>query len=225
MILGVILALPSYLNYDHYIVFTNIDSFEISHFEHPPLLTSSDGSRRDGTRLLRLLPGPKDTTIQLQMYSVPLPCVETYVAISYEWATPGNGKIVIVNNNPFYVRENLWKFLCQLRSQLEHKLPLTLWADAICIDQWNIQERNHQVKLMYLIFSGAVATYSWLGDEGKDTRRLFTILNSWLCSEKIRTREDYLQPRKRLKEVAQIRARSTAAFEAFQDLHDRSYWL
>jgi hypothetical protein len=41
----------------------------------------------------------------------------------------------------------------------------TYWIDAICIDQGNLHERNHQVQMMELIYRKAESVYAWLGEE------------------------------------------------------------
>jgi hypothetical protein len=40
----------------------------------------------------------------------------------------------------------------------------TYWIDAICINQANFEERNHQVKLMRQIYSNAQSVSIWLGE-------------------------------------------------------------
>jgi hypothetical protein len=40
-----------------------------------------------------------------------------------------------------------------------------IWIDALCIDQSNAIERNHQVKQMGDIFAGAVKVIAWLGTQ------------------------------------------------------------
>ncbi|KAI1771147.1 heterokaryon incompatibility protein-domain-containing protein [Hypoxylon cercidicola] len=39
---------------------------------------------------------------------------------------------------------------------------LPLWVDAVCIDQDNLSERNHQVQLMREIYRKAAAVFSWI---------------------------------------------------------------
>jgi hypothetical protein len=41
----------------------------------------------------------------------------------------------------------------------------TLWIDAICINQRDMQERSSQVKEMGRLYSGAQCVYCWLGCE------------------------------------------------------------
>jgi hypothetical protein len=50
------------------------------------------------------------------------------------------------------------------------KTALVLWADAICIDQENDEEKSRQVKLMYEIFQNASLVVAWLGPSGPFTR-------------------------------------------------------
>lgn len=50
-----------------------------------------------------------------------------------------------------------------------------LWIDAICLNQKNIQERNHQVKQMYEIYRSARSVLVWLGANT-------ALINNWLSS-------------------------------------------
>jgi hypothetical protein len=58
------------------------------------------------------------------------------------------------------IRQNLWLALVNLR---DHRQERVLWIDAICINQMDLDERNHQVKLMAYIFSRAQEVLVWLG--------------------------------------------------------------
>lgn len=70
----------------------------------------------------------------------------SYIALSYTWgpSEPTHDFIGIA------VRENLWLFLEQMKLS---KQKQWLWIDAICIDQSNVAERNHQVQMMRSIYS------------------------------------------------------------------------
>lgn len=66
-----------------------------------------------------------------------------YEAISYRW--DGDMTNILVNDCNFQVSSSLEHFLRRLR----HKNTIrTVWADAICINQSDIQERGAQVNLM-----------------------------------------------------------------------------
>jgi hypothetical protein len=70
---------------------------------------------------------------------------------------------VLLDGKEFYVRENLWDFLQIMRLDGRWRL---FWIDAICIDQSNILERNHQVNQMSQIYSQADLVIVWLGNAG-----------------------------------------------------------
>ncbi|KAH7378654.1 heterokaryon incompatibility protein-domain-containing protein, partial [Cadophora sp. MPI-SDFR-AT-0126] len=66
----------------------------------------------------------------------------TYEALSYEWGHFKSSKEIFINGMRFFVRDNLWNALYDLREDS----PRRLWIDALCIDQQNVDERNHQVQ-------------------------------------------------------------------------------
>jgi hypothetical protein len=67
---------------------------------------------------------------------------------------------IIVDDQATTVRQNLWTFLREYRRDGHRRL---LWIDALCIDQTDLNERNHQVSIMSDIFSGAESVIAWLG--------------------------------------------------------------
>jgi hypothetical protein len=84
-----------------------------------------------------------------------------YTCLSYVWGPPEPCQTIIINGKPFVVRQNLFDFLCNVRTMVT---PTNRsWIDAICIDQANVLERNHQVQQMGLIYSKARCVYIWLG--------------------------------------------------------------
>jgi hypothetical protein len=61
------------------------------------------------------------------------------------------------------IRRNLWDFLHYLcATQAPKDGKLLVWADAVCIDQRNVGERNHQVVLMGNIYSYAKSVIAWI---------------------------------------------------------------
>ncbi|OAL02907.1 hypothetical protein IQ06DRAFT_345885 [Phaeosphaeriaceae sp. SRC1lsM3a] len=99
-----------------------------------------------------------------------------YEALSYVWGPPVFTHKIYERTSRCYVpiTENLFHALSALhkrpggsvqdRSDSLHK-PWCVWVDAVCIDQSNISERNHQVKSMAAIFSKASRVLVWLGPE------------------------------------------------------------
>ncbi|KAI1441573.1 heterokaryon incompatibility protein-domain-containing protein [Annulohypoxylon stygium] len=60
-----------------------------------------------------------------------------------------------------YVRSNLFVALKTFRDE---KKEMTMWIDALCIDQGDIEERSEQVKKMHELYLHAQNVCIWLGD-------------------------------------------------------------
>lgn len=83
-----------------------------------------------------------------------------YTAVSYTW---GSGQELIdldVDGKILRVRSNVHEMLRRLAKPGQWQ---TLWIDAICINQDDLQERNAQVRLMGTIFAKANFVLVWLG--------------------------------------------------------------
>ena len=114
----------------------------------------------DSIRLLVLLPGTEDDDVACELIHKTFASKPKYEALSYTWGDPGNVKSIRLHDFPFEVRETLYCALFHLRSKTEKRL---IWADAICIDQKNVEERSNQVRLMSFIYGRAQAVVVWLG--------------------------------------------------------------
>ena len=84
----------------------------------------------------------------------------TYTALSYHWGDTSRKRAILVNGTILSVSENLETVLRHLRLQDE---SITLWADAICIDQRDDVEKSEQVQKMRQIYSYATVVLAWLG--------------------------------------------------------------
>ncbi|GJC84255.1 heterokaryon incompatibility protein 6, OR allele [Colletotrichum liriopes] len=90
-----------------------------------------------------------------------------YEALSYVWGDTKTYKSVMINEEPFLIRESLHCALVTLRSVSERKV---LWVDAICINQGSVAERNLQVRQMNRIYADAKLVDVWLGEPTTDSR-------------------------------------------------------
>jgi hypothetical protein len=80
-----------------------------------------------------------------------------YRCLSYHWG-PSSDKSIVIDNQRLRVTDNLFAYLLQARAMgMRH----WLWIDAICIDQSNVQERNHQVQQMSEIYRNALEVHVW----------------------------------------------------------------
>lgn len=110
-------------------------------YRHAPL-----GLASESIRLVELQPCGLLDTIRCRLRSHPIqPDCPPYVALSYKWGPKQPFDNIELNGVPFSVGQSLWTFLHQMRLQDSFG---TYWIDAICINQANFEERNHQVKLM-----------------------------------------------------------------------------
>lgn len=128
-----------------------------------------DPSRRQ-IRLLRVLPDPCDLSAVLE--TVSLDDDPKYTALSYTWGTEASGGAGIALRGP---EGRAWRqpITKNLRAVLEHLCadgaPVTLWVDALCINQADVEEKSHQITLMRDIYSRAEETCVWLGPAADDS--------------------------------------------------------
>ncbi|VTT67571.1 unnamed protein product [Fusarium fujikuroi] len=83
-----------------------------------------------------------------------------YEALSYAWGSSEDKATIRINRTLIQVTQNLKEALTYLRHESK---PRSLWIDAICINQSDVDERNSQVRLMGSIYSSASCVISWLG--------------------------------------------------------------
>lgn len=83
-----------------------------------------------------------------------------YIALSYVWGTESPKNPIIVNGKREVVRSNLHSALAHFASE---KLSAYFWADAICINQTDEEEKSIVVQHMGEIFKRATKVFAWLG--------------------------------------------------------------
>ena len=72
--------------------------------------------------------------------------------------------------------------------------PVVIWADAVCINQFDIPEKNAQLKLMRDIYEHAVNTWIDLGEEHDGSQQIPDLLERLLESvpEKVHDYRDWI---------------------------------
>jgi hypothetical protein len=122
------------------------------------------------------------------------------MALSYAWGPPHPTHEIMVNGQPFLVRENLWRALqtlAELKDDTRHT-PLQygqleglgyIWIDAICINQEDVLERGHQVNMMKDIFSTASLVIAWLGARTEESALVFDEIREIRYLKNIEVRE------------------------------------
>ncbi len=111
-----------------------------------------------------------DEPLRCDLVAVSLDDLPDFEALSYMWGEPDDEAQfqIWVNGALVCVRQNLWYALQRIRFMIPHENKIRrriLWIDALCINQDNIQERNHQVAFMGHIYRHATVVLIWLGNE------------------------------------------------------------
>ncbi|KAL1846610.1 hypothetical protein Daus18300_014201 [Diaporthe australafricana] len=113
-------------------------------------------------RLLVLEPASHlDSTISARLVQCRPQAAPSYDALSYVWGDQSRKTTIFLNSKPFEVTINLCWALRRTRDRHETRL---IWADAICINQRDLQERSQQVAMMGSIFGGARQVLICMGD-------------------------------------------------------------
>lgn len=142
-------------------------------FVYEPL----DKSKPSSFRLVELLPGERNSTIQCRL----LPDSwglegSPYEALSYVWGDEPHEKQVQLNDQDFVITPNLHSALLSLRHNITR--PRKFWVDAICIFQNDISEKNDQVASMGSIYANCTQVLIWLGNEDDISREAIEFMNN-----------------------------------------------
>ena len=90
-----------------------------------------------------------------------------FYALSYEWGDPDRRAPISVDGVVTHVTKNLQEALTNIfntgREAQDGKETILVWADAICINQQDVLERNSQILLMEEIYSQALKVWTWTG--------------------------------------------------------------
>lgn len=109
-----------------------------------------------------------------------------YAALSYVWGNkspPKSRHSVRCNGQDIEITENCQSALFCLRERFGR---INIWVDSICIDQKNMKERGHQVRIMGRIYGQAQTVYVWLSPDTLQTGY------SWSKSAKLSTDDGML---------------------------------
>ncbi|KIW06975.1 uncharacterized protein PV09_02635 [Verruconis gallopava] len=136
-------------------------------------------------RVLELLPGEEEDEIICELRTEPLRIQDRkeanvhYEALSYTWGFPAPTRQIVCSGKTFNVRLNLYQALKRIRRKDKRR---RLWVDAICINQFDIVERNQHVQRMDVVFASAERVLVWLGEENREEGEgVLDVLPTWLA--------------------------------------------
>jgi hypothetical protein len=126
-------------------------------------------------RLLQIQPGKPNDPIHCVVQHFDLASQPIYVALSYMWDHGTEQVSIVCGGKGVQVGHNLHRFLRQFR-KVCGDVGAWLWIDALCINQSDVGERNHQVAQMKNIYQGAALVIAWLGEATDDDVLAFRAL-------------------------------------------------
>lgn len=119
--------------------------------------------------------------------SVPIRCMFRHVlltdepmprftALSYTWGNPNPASEIVIDGTKRDVSPNLASALQHLRSKNE---MVSLWVDAVCINQADVAEKTMQLLIMDDIYRDAERVLVWLGTESEDSNLAMEMIQRW----------------------------------------------
>nr|POE72138.1 heterokaryon incompatibility protein 6, or allele [Quercus suber] len=118
---------------------------------------------------------------------VEVPKAPLYSALSYTWGVSKHSHhITILNDGQIRrlpIKKNLHDALSRLRQEIVPNGSRMLWADAICINQDDNQEKSRQIQKMAQIYNRAESVSVYLGPGDDDTRRAIEFVDRLLKLE------------------------------------------
>lgn len=126
-------------------------------------------------RLLRLhrASGPDDQELSVDLVPIFLDAAPPFEALSYAWGDKLPKYEILCSGRRAEIGSSLFSALYHLR---RHQAPggrKWIWADALCINQNDTDERESQVRMMGDIYATASITVIWLGDADDHVKQAF----------------------------------------------------
>ncbi|KAH7146846.1 heterokaryon incompatibility protein-domain-containing protein [Dactylonectria estremocensis] len=112
-------------------------------------------------RLLTIQADNQDEPLRGQLTETALEEHPKYITLSYTWGGATATKDLQLDGKRFKIRPNVFDALRRLRKNLG---SFTIWIDAICINQDDLDERSAQVSIMRQIYESADRTIVYLGE-------------------------------------------------------------
>lgn len=128
-------------------------------------------------RLIELQPlgqQPPDAPLQCRLFWTPLSNHVPFKALSYSWGIDPPSSTCYVEGRFLSITPSLEAALQHIRHQSE---PLFIWADQICINQSDDNEKSEGVGNMGRIYPAAAEVIVWLGPGTKDSDAFMDAFN------------------------------------------------
>jgi len=143
-----------------------------------------------------------------------------YASLSYVWGDESKTCRIIVNGHELKVTRNLEEALRVFRDGSEFQSNFGLWADAICINQNDFEERGRQVRKMREIYGKAWTVIAWLGKEGYQSDKAIQLVQK-LCQFYNTQRTSFDLALRLTEEPGYL---GYGCWDALMQLMERPYW-
>ncbi|KAK8017792.1 hypothetical protein PG993_014118 [Apiospora rasikravindrae] len=201
-----------------------------------PNQTSTEGSslyqplnrETNEIRIFDLSPGKAGDPITGRLRVVSLNRKPRFDALSYVWGAPEPQTVITLRGgHSVSIGPNLHLALSDLRRRWR---PLKLWADALCINQQDDEEKGHQVPLMSRIFREARMMRAWLNQEIDAKCPALRALR-WLVENSLYKREVRATPcwsntiKRRLHMLQEVESHDWNFWKPVTDILENKYWF
>jgi hypothetical protein len=117
-------------------------------------------------RLVVLYPLTSNDEVHCDIKQISIDEYPAYEALSYTWGSASGNVPIRVGSGILQVTKNLVAAMYALSPPVSQR---TIWIDAICINQNDTTERNHQVLFMKDIYARASRVIVWIGSAADDS--------------------------------------------------------
>ena len=136
------------------------EDLTLEQFEYEPLPTP------DSFRFAILKRGSKHEELRCELITRDVtddsdPTTISWEALSWLWGAYGDFRSILINGKRFQVTRNLFIALNHLRYA---DVDRVLWVDALCINQYDVEERSAQIKRMAFLYHKASRVIAWVGE-------------------------------------------------------------
>jgi hypothetical protein len=165
----------------------------------------------DSIRLIELHPGVRGSPLSCSMTEVQIADHPKYEALSYAWGEPGVFHTIeeVTRSSHLRITANLHDALQAIRHEHASRV---LWIDAICINQFDLPEKGHQVASMGKIYGDAWRVIVWLGCPKFAISRIIDVFTEIVNAHKEFVKTSYVRGYRRMN-VALVRLATAQLLE------------
>ncbi|KAI0535691.1 heterokaryon incompatibility protein-domain-containing protein [Xylaria digitata] len=164
-------------------------------------------------------PSPEDNRIQCRLEHASLFNLDNdFVALSYYWGDHNTLKRIVLSGDLIPITFNLYKALEELRRRGFYRV----WADDLCINQYDDEERSQQVLRMGAIYRSASMVFAHLRGPGLAWQQALAEAVQRITRRADAPRRTERQARLQAKRDARRKKKSTKNQSIDRETHHRS---